>query len=68
MERDDGKKTWEDERILEKSKEVKELIDSYNKRLEAQKNAALNKFKRIKGRKRDLKGEQKGSFERGNKP
>ena len=68
VEREDRKKTWEDERILEKSPDVKDLIADYMRALDYRKNAPLKKLRKLRARKKDSKGHQKGSFERGNRP
>ena len=56
VEREDGRKTWEDERILEKSQDVKDLIAEYMRALDYRKNAPLKKLRKLRARQKDCKG------------
>ena len=66
---EDGRETWEDERVLNTVENCRQLMDAYNAKREAEDLAEKMKYQRYNIlRKRDRRALEKGSIEKGNKP
>ena len=68
VEREDGRKTWEDQRLLEQCPEVKEMIAQYEADKLAERNAILERLRRGKQRRSNAKKGVQGSFDKGHVP